>query len=73
MLVEIEGQLIFQVLPEPLDRVELWAVWGKKHELDVAWDRELLCLVKPAVSLNKSKPGRPVASGGPGAARSFPS
>lgn len=52
MLVEIERQLIFQVLPESLDRIELWAVGRKKRQLDVGRDRELVRLMKLAVIQN---------------------
>lgn len=54
MLVEIKSQLVFQILPEPLDRIELWAVWRKKRQLDIAWHHKLLRLMKLAVIQNEN-------------------
>ncbi len=34
----LPGDLIFHVAPEPLDRIEFWAIGWQQHESDIVWD-----------------------------------
>ena len=45
-LDEVKPEGIFEVLPEPFNRVQLWAIWGKELQLNIFRNRELLRLVK---------------------------
>jgi len=45
----IFGHLLFEVLPEPFDWIELGAVRREENVIDVAWYVELFCLVERAV------------------------
>ena len=52
MLIEVERQLVFQILPEPLNRIKLRAVRRQKREFDVARNREFIGLMELAVIQN---------------------
>lgn len=51
--MQVEPQVIFQVLPQPLDWVQLRAVRGQEDQLNVVWNRKGLGFVEPPVVQNQ--------------------
>ncbi len=52
-LMQVECQVTLQVLPEPLDRIELRAVWGQEDQSNVVWNRKRIGFMEPPVVQNQ--------------------